>query len=195
MAATKTPRDQRKVPLCSARKKNGKSCRAFAGQGTSHKGVGRCKYHGGSTPNHRASAAVAMARNRMVELGRPKSVSPGQLMAGVINLQAGDLMALTKAIQDLDDDTTPEGQALVRLYNQEKERSARITKLAADMGVDERLLELAESQTDLMAQVIEAIADDIKLTIKQKRALGPAVRRQLALAQPAESDVVEGTAA
>jgi hypothetical protein len=195
MAATKTPRDQRKVPLCGAKKRNGKTCRAFAGQGTSHKGVGRCKNHGGSTPNHIASAAVAMARNRMVELGRPMSVSPGQLMAGVINLQAGDLFALTTAIQELEDDTTPEGQALVRLYNAEKERSARITKLAADMGVDERLLALAESQTDLMAQVIERIADDIQLTAKQKRALGPAVRRQLALTQQAESEVVEGTAA
>jgi hypothetical protein len=107
-------------------------------------------------------------------------------MAGVINLQAGDMAALGIAIRELEDDSTPEGQALVRLYTQEKERAARIAKLAHDMGVDERLIVLAEQQTSLVADLIEAIANDIKLTDAQKRALGPAIRRQMA--------VIEGTA-
>jgi hypothetical protein len=82
-----------------------------------------------------------------------------------------------------------------RVFAEERERAARIAKLAHEMGVDERLVNLAEHQTALVAQLLEAVADDIELTKEQRQALGPAVRRQLALMQNGSKDVIEGTAA
>jgi rubredoxin len=39
---TSEQRDHLSTPLCGARKKTGEECRAFAGQGTPHLGVGNC---------------------------------------------------------------------------------------------------------------------------------------------------------
>jgi hypothetical protein len=53
-------------PLCGAKKKpqqGGGTCKAGAGKGTDHPGVGRCKHHGGRTPiKHGRYSDVARAR-------------------------------------------------------------------------------------------------------------------------------------
>ena len=42
---------------CGAKKKNGETCRAAAGQGTRHIGTGRCKFHGGNAASGPAAGA------------------------------------------------------------------------------------------------------------------------------------------
>lgn len=45
---------------CGAKKRqSGGCCMHPAGWGTGHVGIGRCKLHGGCTPTHRQSAALA----------------------------------------------------------------------------------------------------------------------------------------
>ena len=36
---------------CGAKNRTGGTCRLAAGQGTTHTGFGRCKHHGGASPN------------------------------------------------------------------------------------------------------------------------------------------------
>lgn len=68
-------RDERsKQDLCGAKRRNGEPCRLFAGQGTSHKGTGACKHHGGSTQNHNKRAIKQELTQRMVQeatMGEP----------------------------------------------------------------------------------------------------------------------------
>ena len=64
-----TPEQRNRHALCEAKKKNGDKCRLFAGQGTSHSGVGRCKYHLGNSKNHEAHAVRVEATWRLVEFG------------------------------------------------------------------------------------------------------------------------------
>lgn len=54
---------------CGAKGRTGQPCGLPAGHGTDHPGIGRCKLHGGSTPNHQRSARTELARRECVKLG------------------------------------------------------------------------------------------------------------------------------
>jgi hypothetical protein len=183
--------------MCLARKKNGDLCRNYAGAGTEHKGIGKCGFHGGHAPSHRKHAALVEAQRKVGELGTAIPVSPAQLMKACVDLSAGSLTWAMRLVAEVGDDEVdePKGRMRSRVFAEERERAARIAKLAHDMGVDERLVNLAEHQTAMVAQLLEAVADDIELTKEQRRALGPAIRRQLALMQNGNKPVIEGTAA
>jgi hypothetical protein len=197
MAAVKTPREEQAVPMCGARKKNGDRCRNHAGAGTDHKGIGKCGYHGGHSPSHRKHAALVEAERKVGELGTAIPVSPAQLMKACVDLTAGSLTWAMRLVAEVGDDEVdePRGRMRSRVFAEERERAARIAKMAADLGVDERLASLAEHQTAMVAQVFEAVADEIELTKEQRQALGPAVRRQLASMQNGSPEVIEGSAA
>jgi len=103
-------------------------------------------------------------------------------MQAHVHLAAGYIQFLTDAVSELDDakDLSIEDRAILRMWNDERKLGPQIAKMAADMGVSERLTELAENQTAMIAKVIEAMAGDLGLTQSQRKELGPALRRQLA---------------
>lgn len=67
-------------PKCEAERKGKPPCGRPAGWGTPHPGIGRCKLHGGCTPNHVKGAQIEQARRVVANLGigsaDPKSVDP-----------------------------------------------------------------------------------------------------------------------
>jgi len=175
-----TPDERSEYPLCGAKKKNGDECRAFAGQGTDHKGIGRCKYHGGSTASHRAHAAREEAK-RMVTMGEPIEVAPGQALQSMLNLSAGALAWLKAMVGAMDpaELEKPEGRVLVGMYNEERDRVTRIAKACADAGLGERQMQVAEHQTDMMGAFLERVMAHLGLTKEQRKMLGPAIRAEL----------------
>jgi hypothetical protein len=84
-----TSEERSTYPLCGAKKKNGDACRAFSGQGTDHPGVGRCKFHGGSTRTHKQHAIVTEAKRRMVSFGEPYSTEPVEALIWMVQLRPG----------------------------------------------------------------------------------------------------------
>lgn len=60
---------------------------------------------------------------------------------------------------------------LVRMHAEERERHARFCKMALDAGVQERQVQVAEAQGQMMARVIAAVFDDptLGLTEAQRR--------------------------
>src|SRR5438105_5262035 len=58
---------------CGAKRHGGGICGMTAGWGTSHPGIGRCKYHGGSMPTHVMAAATEEHRRL---LGVPMEINP-----------------------------------------------------------------------------------------------------------------------
>src|SRR3954452_20143301 len=118
MAHTSDQRDSLATPLCGASKKDGSQCRAFAGQGTDHLGVGPCKYHGGSTTSHKKHAVVLEAKQRMVKLGHPvQAIAPGQALLGLLRASAGHVVWISEEIQALEDLGTHEAEVLLRMYD------------------------------------------------------------------------------
>lgn len=177
-------------PLCNALKKDKTRCRMFAGAGTDHKGMGRCKWHLGNTASHRQHAVKQEAMKQMATMGvgGDLKVTPGQALQGALNLSANAMAWLTWMVGRIPEDEmlTPESQSLLRLFNDEKDRLARIAKACSDSGIKERHLQLAEHHTAVMGQLLEAVMDRIQLTAEQRRAVGPAIREALPALMAAE---------
>jgi len=66
---------------------------------------------------------------------------------------------------------------------------ARYAKLAADAGVAEREQQLAESQTEIVADLLEKVVGSLDLTSEQREELGPSIRRHLSLVEDDAQDV------
>jgi hypothetical protein len=174
-----TPEQRDRHALCDARKKNGERCRNFAGQGTSHFGVGRCRFHFGNAPNHEKNAVRVEAQRRAVEFGQPLDVHPSEALLTVLQLSAGHLAWLRSALSGFEDKTTFEGQVLMRMWDDERDRVARISKAALDAGVQERQVQLAERYGEALAQVLRNIFGDPELGLTDgQRAQLPAVLRR-----------------
>src|SRR4051812_41421164 len=101
-----TPEQRDRHALCGAKKKNGDTCRKFAGEGTNHKGVGRCRYHLGNTKNHEANAVRREAQQRLVAFGEPLPVEPTEALLTVLHLSAGHLAWVRDSLAALDDKTS-----------------------------------------------------------------------------------------
>lgn len=169
-------------PLCGAKKKSGEPCRAFAGQGTDHKGVGRCKDHLGNSPSHKQAAVTAEAQAQMVTLGAPLDVTPMQALQGVLKATAGHVAHLADRVGQLPDlGETHESRAILRLYGDERDRLARYSKAALDAGFTEAEIKLGEKQTELMGKLLEAIMNELDLTQDQRKQVGPAIRTVMPL--------------
>jgi len=176
-----TPEQRDRHALCEAKKKNGDKCRLFAGQGTSHSGVGRCKYHLGNSKNHEAHAVRVEATRRLVSFGEKVPVEPTEALLAVLHLSAGHLSWVRSELAALDDKTTFEGQVLLRLWNEERDRVARIAKAALDAGVAERQIRMAEQYGEQLAQLLKAIFYDpeLGLNARQRGQLPDVLRRHL----------------
>jgi len=175
-----TPEQRDKHALCGAKKKSGELCRAFAGQGTDHPGVGRCKYHLGATKNHRVNAVKQEAQRRAIQFGQKIPVEPTEALLTVLYLSAGHLEFVRSELTAQQDGTTFEAQVLGRQWNEERERVARIAKMALDAGVAERQVQLAERYGHQLAEMLRAVFDELELTAAQRERLPDLLRRHLA---------------
>ncbi len=187
-------------PLCGAKKKNGEVCRMWAGAGTDHKGMGRCKWHLGNTENHRMHAVRQEAMQNAAVASM--EVTPGQAIRAVLHDSAGTFAWLTAMAGALTEEQMVEqgigGARLnmwIRLRAEEGDRLAQIAKTAAAMGLDERQVQMSERMTAMMGSLLEAVMDKIDLTPKQREAMGPAIRESLPMLMGRNADPDKGSAA
>lgn len=170
--------------LCDAKTRGGGRCRLFAGQGTNHLGVGRCKHHAGSTPTHVTSAVVQEARRRAIEFGEELPIEPADALLSMLRLSAG-MVAWTRAeLARMEDRGSFEGQVLARIYADERDRTARIAKAALDAGVAERMVRIVEQWGELLATLIGNIIRDLQLTPQQNERAPEIVRKRLLELEP-----------
>ncbi len=184
MAHTPEQRDQQ--PLCGAKKKNGELCRAFAGQGTNHRGSGRCKNHGGATPNHSKRAVTQEMKRRMVTLGQPdENVTALGALLSELYASTGHVAWLREQIADMSPEHlgTVEGQAIISLYNGERDRKAQIARLAIQSGVDEAAIRVAEAQVQILGTALARACDTAGVSAPMRQRIGAALRDELASAQ------------
>ena len=68
------------------------------------------------------------------------------------------------------------------------ERLARYAKMALDIGIEERQIQLAEREADMINGYFEAVLQDVELTPAQRRKLGPSMRKHLELIEGQETN-------
>lgn len=159
---------------CNARRKDGTGlCRRPAGAGTPHRGVGRCKLHGGSTPAHVAKAEVEIASQRAAAavkrfgLGRP--VAPEIALLQELARTQAHLDWLERWLADNENaaDLDPKDQRRIkfnahrRLWTEERTHLVHVARVTLDAGVAERRVRLAEEQGHQVAAALRGILADL----------------------------------
>jgi hypothetical protein len=168
-------------PLCGARRRDGQTCRLFAGQGTSHKGVGKCKLHGGSTPTHIASAIITTVKREALQFGEELDLQPAEALLAMLRLSAGQVAFIRGQLAQMSEEQRDEfhGQVLLRMWGEERDRTARIAEAALRVGIEEKQVRIAERYGALLASLIAGILTDLALTPEQQELARMCVPRRL----------------
>jgi hypothetical protein len=192
-----TPEQRSKHQLCNAKKKDGSRCKSFAGQGTLHKGYGRCKFHGGSTPSHRKHAAILEAQQRMIQLGGPIEVPPHEALLAMLYIASGHVAFLRAEIAILEELPENDGPALLTLFGEERDRVAKIAKACLDVGIAERSVRVAEQFGEQLATILGRLFEDadLALTPSQRERLPDLLRRHLGAVESRGPAAIVGTPA
>lgn len=171
--------------VCGARRRNGDTCTLFAGWGTDHVGIGRCKLHGGNTPSHRRKAQRVELERQMVTFGMPIDVSPAEALLWLVRAASGHVAWLSAQVRDAEDLTAEQTAALVKLYGEERDRLAGVSKAAIDGGAEDRDVLRAAQWGQLLGGVIGRVLDRINLDPGQRRMAIDVVREELEAAETA----------
>jgi hypothetical protein len=168
---------------CGARRKGGGHCTLAAGWGTKHSGIGKCKFHGGSTTTHVKAAASAEIR---LLLGRPIEINPLDALLMCIRIRAGEVKWLSDRMAELDEtawiEETLNGKQF-HVYARERQHAmqdlARYSQMAISLGIAERAVKLAETYGEMLAKLIQGILGDLDLNEEQRAKVPAVVRRHL----------------
>lgn len=166
---------------CGAKKKHGGGlCSYPAGWGTEHYGIGKCKFHGGSTATHVKAAATAEFRTL---LGTELEMNPLDAILWCIRIRAGEVKWLSDRIAKLQEkewvhDTIVGKQfhLFVRERHAASQDLVRFSQIAISLGIAERAVKLAETYGEMLARLIQGILGDLDLTAEQ-RAKAPSIIR------------------
>jgi hypothetical protein len=187
---------------CGAKKKKGGKCTMAAGWGTSHPGIGKCKLHGGSMPNHVRSAAKGELRRL---LGTPREVSPEQAILDCIRIRSGEVEWLSQEMAKLQQEAWVEETMLGKqfhLYARERQAAlrdvAKFSQMAIQMNIEERRVRIAETYGESIAMLIKGIVDELmpQMTEEGRRLVPQVVKRHLiALTTPDRPAIEQKSAA
>lgn len=169
---------------CGARRTREEgTCRKPAGWGTSHVGAGQCRLHGGATPSGVVAGRRVLAERAVHALGLPAATSAAQALLDEVQRAAGAVEWLSGQIQALSVDelvTPDEGiHVWLRLWHVERDRLVKASAAAIAADVDVRLVRLAEQQGQLLADLLNGIFDDLRLTAEQRARIPEVVPRHL----------------
>jgi hypothetical protein len=192
--------------LCGAKASTtGKPCTRTAGWGTGHPGTGRCKFHGGASPQAELSGAVHLARREATVMGSPLDVEPHVAILECIRIAAGEVRYASEQIAALDPgdaagqvvttiersygeeggggSETRHGPPALHIWiaarHQAMDRLVDYSKIAIAAGIEERRVKLAEQQGALLAQAIRGILAE--LGVGDRPEVPAVVRRHLTL--------------
>lgn len=166
---------------CSAHTSAGNPCKNNAIRGGTV-----CHKHGGSAPQVRAKAEQRVAKMKVGDALRKMGVDHVDPMDGLlkeVTRSASLLNVYSSLVSELE--TQKDGiyganhlndfepHVLVLMFNNERDRFAKLCKMAIDAGLEERTVQLAEQQANLMVQVIQRVLDDPQLALtREQRAAG-----------------------
>lgn len=193
----KRARSARYTPegFCGALKaSDGKPCAQPAGYGTTHRGIGSCKYHGGSTQ----TGTKAAAKQTAVLMGAPKEINPLDAIIWCIKMTGGEIDFYTEQMAYLKEsnwiEETIAGQQM-HIFARERalaqERLVNFSKIAITLGLTERAVKLAEQYGATVGRLIKGVLDDLLPYISKEgqEKIPFVVRKHLLLAEQGKTDL------
>lgn len=177
---------KRTGPFCGSKLRKGDgTCTQSPGWGTPHPGIGRCKLHGGSTSDQ----IVHVVRNTY---STRRDISYSEAVLEEVQYTAGQVEWLRRKVAELEPDELVWGVAeraernatefagtdeisradlntWVRWYMSERKHLLDACKTAAAIGVEERLVRLAEQGGARLAGLFSAFLDRLGASEEQRR--------------------------
>lgn len=156
----------------------GQQCPNPAGMRTEHEGVGVCQAHGGNKRKGRALSAWIL----MHSYAKQMNTSPWDALLSQIRLLAGQVAFLTQKVgieAQNDDDLKPDGNAFywMELLEERGNRLAKVSKMAIDAGIAERMITLMEDQANILHKSVQSAAIKMNLSEDQQFTLLETVAR------------------
>jgi hypothetical protein len=184
---------------CGARtKQRDGTCEQPAGWGTPHPGVGRCRFHGGSSPNAIRAGEVALVERDVRQLF-------GKIVPGIAPVEnpleayaelAGRVLAWMQLMDSLLGDlkevssksewSGEQVRPVIELYERSMDRANIVLGSYARLRIDERLAEITEKQKLTVIRAIEAGLDEAGLSDEARADARRRVARHLRIV-PAEA--------
>jgi len=87
---------------CGAQTRHDSLCAKPAGWGTSHVGTGRCRFHGGASPQAELAGQLVIARHELAVMGVPLPIEPGDAILQCIAIAAGEVRYASEQIAKLE---------------------------------------------------------------------------------------------
>ena len=190
-------------------------CMMPAGQSNELGRYGRCDSHLGLPYATQMRAleklGIREARRVLKSMGEPVDVNPVEALLYLVQEAAGNVAFLGARVQDLGYDlvgpvysltrdgepvqTSEDVMAIVKLYNDERDRLARVSKIALDAGIEERTVRVIEEQATSLVHVIRSVLDNLGLSPEvRQRGLALVSQELRRLDQGSTPDTVEGLA-
>lgn len=167
MSATNGSEDHDR-PRCGAKTANG-TCGLPKGWGTNHVGIGACKLHGGSTPNHVKQANGQKAQAAVATFGLPREIDPQAALLEEVYRTAGHVDYLGRVVAELEQEELKQLDAgerfekpavWVEMYQAERKHLVRVAATCISVGIAERQVRLAEDQGRQLASVLRDVLGD-----------------------------------
>ncbi len=170
----------------------------------------------GVTIGNHLSAEHALILTDGPVMGIPERMAPADALLWCVAIAAGEVRYLTGKVAALDEKElfrsaprwkyeggkkVPRQPAPEQLHVYVRERQlavdrlARLSKMALDAGVAERLVALAEFQATALADLISRVMDQVKLTAAQRARLEPVLERELLVVESGQLGAAEGSPA
>ena len=104
MTADGRSRDRDK-PKCGGKRRGTEGqCQRPAGWGTDHPGIGACKLHGGSTPNHHKNALKVQAQRDVTAFGARTDITAPEALLELVQSKAAEVAYWDGRVAELSDD-------------------------------------------------------------------------------------------
>lgn len=165
-----------------------------------------CESHGGRAPQTRAAAdrrqAEEKAREALETYGRPIDTTPTEALLEEVRWTAGHVAWLRERVRELEQQTLTWGvtekvdktagefpgvdtthgatpNVWLDLYQRERKHLVDVCKASIAAGIEERRVQLAEQQGNLLAEVIRKILGELDLSPQQQEKVPEVVPRHL----------------
>lgn len=160
----------------------GTPCTRIKGWGTPHRGFGTCRSHFGNSVTGKKHAATEAAAAALARLGRPRETDPKRALLEQVWEAAGNVAFLRDRVADMGTDLTlmssdqvggrlvirDDVRAMVKLYNDERDRLAKIALMTINAGVSESLVAIARTTAESIAAVVNAVLEGLELPEEQR---------------------------
>lgn len=178
------------VARCGADRGAKPACRQFAGAGTDHKGEGLCWLHSAGNRKQDLRGNINTTMRHARAYASQYRIAPDDAILWCIRHVAGEVRFWNEALAELPDgrfvETTMFGRQLcleARERHRAMEMLVKFSEAAIRSKVAERRVAIAEHIGMTLADLLDGIMSDLKLTDAQREASMPVVQEHLTRAE------------